>query len=518
MLRKSYFWLLFLASSLLSEEAYGGNPPNFVVMLMDDLGWGDLGCFGEPGRETPQLDRMAREGVLVPAMYASAPLCSPSRAALLTGRLPVRNGFYSDNDLGRNAYTPQDIVGGIADEETLLSELLQQAGYVSAVVGKWHLGHQEKFLPLQHGFDSYFGSPNCHFGPYDDVTTPNIAVFRDNKMVGRYYEKEFDFPGHVSNYTRLLTEEATSFIRARAADAKPFFLFWTPDSTHAPTYADVQYVGKSGRGRYGSAVQDLDAGVGAILDELDRNGLSNNTLVVFSSDNGAALVSKTQGGSNGPLLCGKQTTFEGGMRVPGIFWWPGTIPAGTTTDQVWTHMDFLPTFLELAGVALPQNLTLDGLPLSNTLLHPELHISRSVFLYRGNLLMAVRDGPYKLHLWTWATPPHLLEIDDDFCPGQRQPNVTTYNQVNHTDNPILYDVVADPAERYQISNTSSVYKTVVPQLLALVEQHVNNLQLAEPQLNWCDDAVMHWAPPGCEELGRCLTPPPSAPHLCYWDH
>ncbi|KAF2356344.1 Sulfatase N-terminal [Trinorchestia longiramus] len=461
-----------------------------LFLPLTQLGWGDLGCFGEPGHETPNLDQMAVEGQLVPAMYAAAPLCSPSRAALLTGRLPVRNGFYSDNDLGRNAYTPQEIMGGIADDELLISELLKEKDYVSGIVGKWHLGHRPQYLPLEHGFDSYFGSTNCHFGPYDNEKTPNIPVFRDDKMVGRYYEEEYAFPDHVSNYTQVLTAEATAFIRARADDDKPFFLYWTPDSTHAKTYAAQEYVGRSGRGMYGSAVQDIDAGVGAILDELRSTGLANNTLVIFTSDNGAALVSKFDGGSNGPLLCGKQTTFEGGMRIPGIFWWPGTIPANSVTDQVWSHLDFLPTFLELAGIGVPQNRTLDGMGLSNALVHPELQVARPIFLYRGNLLMAVRRGPYKLHLWTWSTP--LDELDDgiDYCPGQRQEGVTTETQVNHTANPLLYEVVADPAERYQISNTSDTYKTVVPELLELVKQHQLNLVLGEPQLNWCDDAVM----------------------------
>ncbi|XP_058702351.1 N-acetylgalactosamine-6-sulfatase isoform X6 [Poecile atricapillus] len=307
---------------------------NILLLLMDDMGWGDLGAFGEPSKETPNLDQMAAEGMLFLDFYTANPLCSPSRAALLTGRLPVRNGFYTTNGHARNAYTPQDIVGGIQDSELLLPELLKKAGYTNKIIGKWHLGHRPQFHPLRHGFHEWFGSPNCHFGPYDNRERPNIPVYRDWEMVGRYYEDfKIDLKTGEANLTQLYLQEALDFISKQQASQQPFFLYWAIDATHAPVYASKQFLGTSQRGLYGDAVREIDDSIGKILKHLQQLGISENTFVFFTSDNGAALISAPkQGGSNGPFLCGKQTTFEGGMREPAIAWWPGHIPAGGGID------------------------------------------------------------------------------------------------------------------------------------------------------------------------------------------
>ncbi|XP_054696754.1 N-acetylgalactosamine-6-sulfatase isoform X2 [Grus americana] len=305
-------------------------PPNLLLLLMDDMGWGDLGAFGEPSKETPNLDQMASEGMLFLDFYTANPLCSPSRAALLTGRLPVRNGFYTTNAHARNAYTPQDIVGGIPDSELLLPELLKKAGYVNKIIGKWHLGHRPQFHPLKHGFDEWFGSPNCHFGPFDNRALPNIPVYRDWEMIGRYYEDfKIDLKTGEANLTQIYLQEALDFISKQQASQQPFFLYWAIDATHAPVYASKHFLGTSQRGLYGDAVREIDDSIGKILKHLQKLGISENTFVFFTSDNGAALISAPkQGGSNGRFLCGKQTTFEGGMREPAIAWWPGHIPPG----------------------------------------------------------------------------------------------------------------------------------------------------------------------------------------------
>ncbi|XP_020617338.1 N-acetylgalactosamine-6-sulfatase-like [Orbicella faveolata] len=322
--------LLWVATAVERNEK-----PNVVIMLMDDMGWGDLGVFGQPAKETPNLDKMATEGMLFPDFYSANPLCSPSRAALLTGRLPIRNGFYTTNAHARNGYTPQIIVGGIQDNEVLLPKLLKSEGYSSKLVGKWHLGHQPQFLPLKHGFDEWFGAPNCHFGPYDNKKTPNIPVYRDDKMVGRYYQQfPINHKTGESNLTQIYTEEALDYIETQAKMQRPFFLYWAPDATHTPLYASSSFLGTSQRGIYGDAVRELDDSVGRILQKLINLGISNNTFVFFSSDNGGALYAKTKGGSNGPFLCGKETTFEGGMREPSIAWWPGKIKPGQVLNTV----------------------------------------------------------------------------------------------------------------------------------------------------------------------------------------
>ncbi|XP_047644890.1 N-acetylgalactosamine-6-sulfatase isoform X1 [Phacochoerus africanus] len=397
-------WRLLLVLSAAGLGVTGApQPPNILLLLMDDMGWGDLGVYGEPSRETPNLDRMATEGMLFPSFYAANPLCSPSRAALLTGRLPIRTGFYTTNGHARNAYTPQEIVGGIPDPEHLLPELLKGAGYASKIVGKWHLGHRPQFHPLKHGFDEWFGSPNCHFGPYDNKARPNIPVYRDWEMVGRFYE---EFPINLktgeSNLTQIYLQEALDFIKRQQAARRPFFLYWAIDATHAPVYASRAFLGTSQRGRYGDAVREIDDSVGRILGLLRDLKIAGNTFVFFTSDNGAALVSAPkQGGSNGPFLCGKQTTFEGGMREPAIAWWPGHIPAGQVSHQLGSVMDLFTTSLSLAGLEPPSDRAIDGLDLLPAMLQGRL-TERPIFYYRGNTLMAATLGRYKAHFWTWT--------------------------------------------------------------------------------------------------------------------
>uniref|UniRef100_A0A0B6ZYD5 N-acetylgalactosamine-6-sulfatase n=1 Tax=Arion vulgaris TaxID=1028688 RepID=A0A0B6ZYD5_9EUPU len=494
--------------------------PNFVILIMDDMGWGDLGVFGEPNKETPNLDKMAADGMLFPDFYSANPLCSPSRAALMSGRLPIRNGFYTTNEEGRNAYTPQEIVGGIPDYEILLPELLQTNGYHNKIIGKWHLGQQSQYHPLKHGFNEWFGSPNCHFGPYDDKTTPNIPIYKDADMVGRYFE---DFVINIttgeSNLTQMYIQEATSFIEEQAQKEQPFFLYWAVDATHEPLYASQSFRGTSRRGLYGDAVRELDYGVGRILEALQNTGIDNNTLVFFTSDNGAATYAKTMGGSNGPFLCGKETTFEGGSREPTIAWWPSIISKGQVSRQIGSLMDFYSTFLDLAGIQPPSDRIIDGISLKDALLYGK-NTDRPIFYYRGDLLMAVRVGQYKAHLWTWSNSWAEFQNGSgvDFCPGQDIVNVTTHNQVNHTSSPLLFDLGADPGEKYVIKPNSNAYKRHMPAILTVIENHLNNLIPGSPQLNLCDAAVMNWAPQGCEKLGRCLSVPPSNPYKCDWPH
>ncbi|XP_050395801.1 N-acetylgalactosamine-6-sulfatase [Patella vulgata] len=491
--------------------------PNFVIMLMDDMGWGDLGVYGNPEKETPNLDAMAAEGMLLPNFYSANPLCSPSRASLLSGRLPIRNGFYSNNAHARNAYTPQDIAGGIPDAEILFPELLQSNGYRSKIIGKWHLGQQPQYHPLKHGFDEWFGAPNCHFGPYDDKKTPNIPVYRDADMVGRYYEDFMITSDGESNLTQIYIQEALTFIQKEAASKQPFLLYWAVDATHGPVYASPAFMGTSNRGRYGDAVRELDFGAGAILKQLKTLGIDNNTLVIFSSDNGAATYAKTGGGSNGPFLCGKETTFEGGMREPTIAWWPGKIGAGQVSHQLGSLMDLFTTILELAGIQSPTDRIIDGISLTNTLFNNQ-ETDREIFYYRGDELMAVRQGLYKAHLWTWTNSIEEFNKGTDFCPGQEIANVTTHDQVNNTMQPLLFHLGTDPGEKYLIHPMSHEYRKTIPGIQAAIMKHKQTLVRGTPQLNYCDSSLMNWAPTGCEKLGRCLKAPPSNRELCVWEH
>uniref|UniRef100_A0AAA9S5D9 N-acetylgalactosamine-6-sulfatase n=2 Tax=Bos TaxID=9903 RepID=A0AAA9S5D9_BOVIN len=485
------WWLLLVLSAAELGVARALQPPNILLLLMDDMGWGDLGVYGEPSRETPNLDRMAVEGMLFPNFYTANPLCSPSRAALLTGRLPIRSGFYTTNGHARNAYTPQEIVGGIPDSELLLPALLKGAGYASKIVGKWHLGHRPQFHPLKHGFDEWFGSPNCHFGPYDNKARPNIPVYRDQEMVGRFYE---EFPINLktgeANLTQIYLQEALEFIQRQQAAHRPFFLYWAVDATHAPIYASKPFLGTSQRGRYGDAIRELDDSVGRILRLLRDLSIAENTFVFFTSDNGAALISAPrQGGSNGPFLCGKQTTFEGGMREPAIAWWPGHIPAGQVSHQLGSIMDLFTTSLSLAGLEPPRDRAIDGLDLLPAMLQGRL-TDRPIFYYRGNTLMAVTLGQYKAHFWTWTNSWEEFKQGIDFCPGQNVSGVTTHSQEEHTKLPLIFHLGRDPGERFPLSVASIEYLDALRRITPVVQQHQEALVPGQPQLNVCNRAVM----------------------------
>ena len=492
--------------------------PNIIIMLMDDMGWGDLGYNGNWASETPNIDKMAAEGMVFQDFYAANPLCSPSRAALMSGRLPIRTGFYSDNAHARNAYTPQTIVGGIHESELLLPQLLKAAKYRSKIIGKWHLGHRNEYLPFNRGFDEFFGSGNCHFGPYDDKKTPNMPVYKNDRMVGRYYTNFTINKGSgLSNISQIFIQEAVSFIDENHEKSTPFFLYYTPDATHDPTYSSEMFHGKSARGRYGDAVMEMDYGVGVILNLLKKYKIDDDTFVFFTSDNGAATYRRSTGGDNGPFVCGKETTYEGGMREPGIAWWPGTIKPSTVTHQLGSIMDLFTTSLSLAGVKLPDDRKYDGINLLPVLMNPQQIINRPIFYYRGNEMMAVRVGSYKAHYWLWT------EFGNDpeyftFCQGQLIPNVTVHDQVNHTDQPVLFNVDRDPGEKYIISPKSREYKIAMAIIGPVVDEHKSTLVKGKPSLNYCDKAVENWAPQGCEDIGYCLPIPASNPKKCVWDH
>ncbi len=422
--------LCCLPSTLAQSDGSPEAPPNFVVIFADDLGYGDLGCFGHPTIETPHLDRMAAEGMKLTQFYVAASVCTPSRAGLLTGRLPVRSGVYGDQ---RRVLFP-DSTSGLPASEVTLAEVLQESGYRTACVGKWHLGHRPEYLPISHGFDSYFGIP---YSNDMDAVWPlpdGSNRFQNSKI--EYFKvpllrdlEEIERPADQTTITRRYTEEAVRFIKQQ--DERPFFLYLAHSLPHVPLFRSKEFEGRSRRGLYGDVVEEIDWSVGEVLDALRETGLDERTVVLFTSDNGPWLTYGAQGGSAGLLREGKGCTFEGGMRVPAIVRWPSKVPAASVCTGVASALDVMPTFVKLAGAELPTDRVYDGEDLSGVLVPKESPGAasqesvepRSFFYYKGSRLMAVRHGAYKAHFATQVAyvgadleehdPPLLYHLDED---------------------------------------------------------------------------------------------------------
>jgi arylsulfatase A len=409
-------------AALLLAAAPQEPPPNVIVVYADDLGWGDLACQGHPTIRTPQLDRMAAEGLRFTQFYSAAPVCTPSRAALLTGRYAVRSGMAS----GRRRVLFPDSAGGLPPGEITIAKLLRANGYATGCVGKWHLGHRAEFLPMNHGFDVWFGLP--YSNDMDGIPGRansrkpeegawNVPLMRNAEVVER--------PAVQTTLTKRYTEEAVAFVKANRE--RPFFLYLAHSMPHVPLFASGAFSGKSPRGLYGDVVEELDWSVGQVLEAVRREGLEKRTLVVFSSDNGPWLTFHEQGGSAGPLREGKGSTWEGGQRVPGIFWWPGRIPAGRVTGELACTMDLFTTAARLAGAALPADRPVDGLDLSPVLFGTGPGPRRSFAYYRDTSVYAFRQGPWKAHFTTRSAygkdapvvhdPPALYQLDVD--PGEQ---------------------------------------------------------------------------------------------------
>ena len=423
---KSSF-LLALTLLACSAAPLRAERPSFVILLADDLGYGDLGCYGSPTILTPNLDRLAREGIRLTSFYAE-PSCTPSRVALLTGRYPTRSGLY-------RVLGPDD-TAGIPASEVTLAEGLKSQGYRTMAIGKWHLGSSDrKYFPTENGFDEYFGLlySNDMTPPWVDTKRP-LQLFRNVEPV--------EYPVNQDTLTERYTEEAVRFIRK--SKGSPFFVYLAYTMVHVPLHASEKFRGRSRRGLYGDAVETIDWSAGRIADVLREEGLERSTLLVFTSDNGPWLhmpprmfslfgegwIKPWDAGSAGPLRGWKGTTYEGGVRVPCIARWPGRIPAGRISADIVSNMDLYTTFLKLAGAEVPAGRIVDGMDITPLLAGTGDSPRQDFYYYNGKSLEAVREGKWKLRI----SPDHL-----GAAPEKRPPE------------PELYDLDTDPSEMHDLS-------------------------------------------------------------------
>ena len=365
----------------------GDRPPNIVIIFIDDMGYADIGPFGATAYPTPNLDRMAEEGRVFTDFLVSSPVCSASRAALMTGCYHRRVSI-------SGALSPAARIGLHPDEVTL-AEICKQKGYATAIYGKWHLGHHPKFLPTNQGFDEYFGLPYSNdMWPYHPTAGdrfPPLPLLVNRTVVNPNVHAE-----DQRMLTTWYTRRAVDFIE-RNKD-RPFLLYLPHSMVHVPLFVSDKFAGKSGAGLFGDVVMEVDWSVGEVLGTLRRLGLDRHTLVIFSSDNGPWLSYGEHAGSAGPLREGKGTTFEGGIRVPTIFWWPGRIPAGSRCDELASTIDILPTVARLIGVPLPRR-KIDGHDIRPLMFEDGARSPHEAFFcyYAGGELQAVRDRRWKLH-------------------------------------------------------------------------------------------------------------------------
>jgi len=439
--------------------APAGAPPNIVLVFVDDLGYGDLGCYGQARWATPNLDRMASEGVRLTDFYVAQPVCSASRAALLTGCYPNRIGI-------AGALGPRSKIG-LHEDETTLAEVCRSRGYATAIYGKWHLGHQPPFLPTRHGFDEFYGIPYSNdmwplhpdYAKFPEGTArrkkgyPELPVYEGETIVDAEVT-----PEDQQRFTHDFTERAVAFIETHRDE--PFFVYLAHPMPHVPLYVSGGFDAASGAGVYGDVVAEIDWSVGRILETLKRLGLDDRTLVIFASDNGPWLSYGDHAGTTGPLREGKGTTFEGGVRVPFIARWPDRIPAGTVCTTPVMTIDILPTIANWIGADPPRR-RIDGRDVGPILLGEPAASSPHrayFFYYHRNDLEAVRSGRWKLHLSHGYRTMQGRRLGSGGSPGSYDHAVKTGIE--------LYDLETDVGETTDVADD---HPEVVLRLLELVE-------------------------------------------------
>ena len=439
---------------------YGKNSsPNIIVIFGDDIGYGDVGVFGNPTIKTPNLDRMAYEGQKWTNFYSAASVCTPSRAGLLTGRLPIRSGMMSSKI---RVLFPESW-SGLQQSELTIAELVKQKKYATMHVGKWHLGHLPDYLPTKQGFDSYYGIPYSNdmdatqpkekrkwalYNP-DRIDYWDVPLMRNEKIIER--------PANQYTITKRYTEEAVKFIKKNKD--RPFFLYFAHTMTHVPLFRSEKFVDISLAGIYGDVMEEVDWSVGQVLETVRNNNLSERTLVIFTSDNGPWLTFDTHGGSAGPLKEGKGSTWEGGMREPTIMWWPGTIPAGTTQAGMGSTLDLMATVASITNTKIPKDRKMDSYDLSLAMSMKADSPRNEMFFWRGTKLFAARSGNYKAHFYTMT--------------GYRDRGETRLNT------PLLYHLGHDPSEKFDVSRENP---EIVTKIQEMASQHISDIDEVENQL------------------------------------
>jgi len=454
--------LIFNNSYKSSHEIEANLKLNFIIVFVDDMGYGDLGSYGHPTIYTPNLDKMAYEGQKWTQFYSASSVCTPSRAALLTGRLPIRNGMIGK----RNRVLFPNSKYGLPNSEITIAEKLKESGYKTAAIGKWHLGHKKEYLPLQHGFDYYYGIPysndmdkingeTCcpgskYWQKYENQNPGstkyyNVPLIENNDIIER--------PVDQTTITKRFSDKAVEFIKNNKEDN--FFIYLAHNLPHIPLYASDNFLGKSKRGLYGDVIEEIDHGMGLIMEELKKNHLDKNTIVVFTSDNGPWLPFETHSGSAGLLREGKGTTWEGGQRIPGIFWGAGIKPG--VINDLGSTMDIFPTLLEMSNTNMVDDRIIDGVSIKNTLLKHEPSKRETIFYYRSREIYAVRYGEYKAHLITQGAYNYPKGSDEKIV----------------LDIPLLYNLNIDPSEKYNIADKNP---EILLEIDKIIEKHKKNLK------------------------------------------
>lgn len=443
-----FFLLLAFAVSFgIQARLQAAATPNVIIIFMDDMGYADVSCFGAKGYQTPNIDRLVKEGRKFVNFHVPQPVCSASRAALLTGCYPNRIGIHGA--LGPKA------THGLAAGEVTLAELAKQKGYATAAVGKWHLGHLPDFLPTRHGFDEFYGLPYSNdMWPFHPEAKPGayppLPLYENDRIID-----EEVTPEEQSHLTGDYTKRAVRFIEKNRE--KPFFLYLAHSMVHVPLFAGKEYNGKSGKGLFADVMREVDASVGSILETLKKEGLEQNTWILFTSDNGPWLSYGDHAGSAAPFREGKGTVWEGGVRVTGIMRWPAQIPAGTTSNAMLMTLDILPTLAGVLDVPLPAH-KIDGknvLPLLTGDGNVKNPHDFYAYYYKQNELQALVDGDGR---WKLVFPHTYRSLGTQAAPSGGKPVKYEAVRISEAE---LYDLKADPQES---KNLASIHPEKVAEL------------------------------------------------------